>query len=187
VQRRFVAPATAGAAPDRSRSARRAARAEAERDLAVRRQLRRSVRVEVGVAVVVLGLTSVLVATPPGEHASAAPVRLAAPTPFTTELPMDGGGRVSVDVDPAAVGPSRLLVAVRDAAGGSWDVPEVTGVFSLPDRGLDGLRVALDRTGPGAFSSAGLALPMAGTWLLRVSVRTSEIDVTTVQTDVVVT
>jgi copper transport protein len=201
VQRRYVLPATAhgpggaggvGRTGDRGRSARRTARAELERDLTTRGLLRRSVRIEVGVAVVVLGLTSVLVATPPGARATGAPVRLAtaagpaAPPTFVTELALTGGGRVSLDVAPAVVGPSRLRLAVRDAAGGMWDVPEVTGVFSLPDRGVTGLRVALDRTGPGAYVSAGLALPIAGTWLLRLSVRTSEIDVSTVQTAVTV-
>jgi hypothetical protein len=48
------------------------------------------------------------------------------------------------------------------------------------------LRVALERRGPGAFVADEVTLPMAGSWLLKISVRTSEIDVETVSTQVAV-
>jgi copper transport protein len=66
-------------------------------------------------------------------------------------------------------------------------VPEVTGALTLPDRGIGPLPVALGRRDAGSYAADQVNLPMAGTWRLKISVRTSEIDVTTVQTQLTVT
>jgi copper transport protein len=179
VRRRYLSPAGSGA-----RKPTRAVREEEQRDRAL---LHRFVRAEATLVVVVLGVTSLLVATPPGQRSGSTPIRLTESSTFTAELRLDGGGRVQVDVNPARVGTSRLAVQVRDEAGRPWDVPEVTSALTLPAQGLGPLPVTLDRLGPGSYASAALSLPTPGTWDLRVSVRTSEVDITTVQTQVSVT
>ena len=191
VRRRYLTPAAATADPPvadaAGRGRRRPTRAERDGELRDRALLHRFVRVEATLVVVILGVTSLLVATPPGQRAGSAPIRLTQSAAFTTELGLDGGGRVQVDVNPARVGRSRLTVQVRDPAGQPWDVPEVTSAFTLPARGLGPLRVTLDRLGPGSYASKALTLPAPGDWDLRLSVRTSEIDATTVLTHLSVT
>lgn len=166
-----------------SRSRRRAARAEERQEHELRAGLRRSVRIEVLAAAAVLGVTSVLVSTPPG--ARPAPPAVAAQN-VDVVLPLTGGGRLHVTVDPARVGTSVLAVALRDPAGADWDVPEVKAALELPDLSLGPLPVPLDRPRPGRYLSRALTLPAAGTWRLRISVRSSEIDEETVATDIAV-
>jgi copper transport protein len=168
----------------RSRSARRAARAAEQRSDRDRAQLRQSVRLEAGTAVVVLVIASVLVATPPATvvTATAGQPLAAAPVPQQEVLP--DGGTVSALVDPGWTGRNRLTVSVRDPSGAAWDVPEVTAALLLPDQDLGPLAVPLVRTGAGAYESGEVELPLAGVWLLRVSVRTSEIDSNTVAFEV---
>jgi copper transport protein len=185
VRRRYLAPVVDAAGSSRSR--RRAARADQEEERRDRRLLHRFVRAEAALVVVVLGVTSLLVATPPGQRSDAPPIRLAQAPTFAAELPLDGGARLRVEVSPARVGPSRLAVHVLDEAGRDWDVPEVSGVLVLTDRELGPLRVTLDRSGPGRYASRGLTLPMAGAWELRVSLRTSDIDAFTVSTQLSIT
>jgi copper transport protein len=183
--RRGYLRATRGDAQAVSRSRRRAARTEERQEAQVRAGLRRSVRAEVAIAAAVLGVTSVLVSTPPGARAQAPPAVVA--QTVDVDLPLTAGGHVRVTIDPPVVGASALAVAVRDKAGADWDVPEVKAALELPQVGLGPLPVALDRLRAGRFASRSLTLPAAGTWRLRISVRSSEIDEETVVTDVAVT
>jgi copper transport protein len=171
-----------------SRSRRRAARTAVARERSARSQLGQSVRLEAGTAVAVLAVASVLVATPPGVVVSEAEALETAPAvPVLAEAQINDEGQVEVLVDPAWVGENRLVVEVVDLEGGPWDVPEVRTSFLLPEGDLGPLPVELTRTGPGVYEAEGMTLPVAGDWRLNVSVRTSEIDITTVQVDVPVT
>ena len=170
-----------------NRTARRTDRAERERDLLARSRLRWSVRTEAVIAIAILGLTSVLVATPPASRpASVAPAAVAT-GPFTTTLDLDRGGTIPVRVDPPRAGATLLMLAIRDGAGGAWDVPEVTAAFELVAQGLGPLKVNLRRTNPGAYESDALDLPVTGTWQLQIRVRTSEIEAIPVETEVPIT
>lgn len=189
VHRRYAAdapvPEEAEAA---SRSRRRAARTAVVQERTARRQLGQSVRLEAGTAVAVLAVASVLVATPPGVVVSAAEaLETARAVPVLAEAPINDEGQVEVLVDPAWVGENRLVVEVVDLEGGVWDVPEVRASFVLPAGDLGPLPVELTRTDAGLYEVESMTLPVAGDWLLNLAVRTSEIDVTTVQVDVPVT
>jgi copper transport protein len=165
------------------RGQRRAARSEQEQESRARAQLRRSVGLEVAVAIGVLALTSVLVATPPGarpELPTAAAVT-AAIGPVSGPVGGDatfgaGGGLLRAEVNPGRVGANEVSIVVRDATGRAWDVPAVSAAFRLPDRDLGPLPVPLRRLAPGRYSSADVDLPIAGAWQLDVKVRTTEID-----------
>jgi copper transport protein len=187
VHRRYLAqavraPADAGGS---TRNQRRAARADREHDRLVRRRLRWSVGAEAGLAALVLAVTSLLVATPPGARSDAAPVRLS--SAYAADLQLDGGGQIRTEIDPARIGSSRLTVQVRDADGKPWDVREVSSALTLTDPAVGPLRITLDRRAPGWYTSEALLLPRAGLWRLQVTVRTSEIDATTVATQFEVT
>lgn len=216
VQRRYAsadgtAPAEAGGD---TRNQRRAARAAQEEESAARGQLRGSVRLEAVTALAVLAVASVLVATPPGFvviageelEASAGPVQEVAP------LGEDSDAGVRVLVDPAWVGENRVVVEVVESvlldadpvepisspAPGAGplsqefmeialDVPEIRASFVLPEQGLGPLPVELTRTGPGTYQVDNAQLPAAGQWRLDITVRTSDIDSSTVQIPVPVT
>lgn len=151
--------------------------------------LRRSVLVETLGAVVVLGLTAALVNSAPPRDSSVA--RVAAPAdrviPFDTGG-VGGSGKLKVNVQPLTVGPNIVTVTVLDAAGVREDVPELDLSFSLRGQGIGPLRVVMRRTGMtmGTYRSASASLPLAGRWTMAVTVRTSDVDETTVSSAVVV-
>ncbi|WP_457033972.1 copper resistance CopC/CopD family protein [Kitasatospora sp. P5_F3] len=196
-------PAAVGADPVRAAQLARqqAARAEAtvrqERDgTPARAGLRRSVLVEAAVAVVVLVVTTMLTNTPPGKVAEAVaaapgrgPATLPGAIPSTVpgktvelKLPYDTGGRTpnakgtaTVAVNPAGVGLNSVQLTLTDTAGQPVEVPEVELAFTLPDRDLGPLPATLKAEGPGRWSGTG-QLPLAGNWVVSVTVRSSDID-----------
>jgi copper transport protein len=191
VQRRYGQPVEPAGEPV-GRSKRRAARAATEQERGARAQLRQSVRLEAGVAVAVLAVASVLVATPPGVVVSTADAVAAGvaaapePTgPVAEEVVLEEEElMVQVLVDPAGVGENLVSVAVTDLAFAPLDVPEVRASFVLPEQDLGPLPVELTRTGPGEYEMPAAQLPAAGQWRLDLAVRTSEIDSHSVQMDI---
>jgi copper transport protein len=209
VQRRYAQleqshPAVAEGAGT-SRSKRRAARADLAQEQSARAQLRGSVRLEAGTAVAVLALASLLVATPPGAVVTAAEAIAANPGPVLDGVALDESDPdtgVQILVDPAMVGENRVVLEVvrrvgvlgppddpndenaepvREIVTVPWDVPEVRAAFQLPGSDLGRLPVELAKVAPGVYQATNAQLPIAGEWRLEVTVRTSEIDSTTVQ------
>ncbi|MFI5529018.1 FixH family protein [Kitasatospora sp. NPDC051853] len=184
----------------------RAARAEAtERQeragTPARAGLRRSVLVEAAVAVAVLVVTTMLTNTPPGKVAEAVaaspgggssaaqttdrnPVRDGSVPGRTVELklPYDTGGRTpnakgtaTVTLNPAGVGLNTATLTLTDTAGQPVEVPEIQLAVTLPDRDLGPLPVTLQAAGPGKWTGQA-QLPLAGNWVVSVTVRSSDID-----------
>lgn len=91
-----------------------------------------------------------------------------------------------VVIDPLQVGTTRLTVDVTDEAGDALDVPEVTASLSLAERELGPVRVELARTAPGRYAADAVTIPFAGTWQVRVTVRTTDFDQTTLVTDLTI-
>jgi copper transport protein len=146
--------------------------------------LRRSMLGEAVLGAVVLGITAMLINTEPGRTATTAP-----PGPahhvisYDTGGP-DGQGQVIVDVGPAAVGPNTIRVTVEDPQGTPHDVAELSATMTLTARQLGPLPIALQHTAPGGYLATAVQLPNSGTWQLKVTVRTSDIDETTVATPI---
>ncbi|MFJ6012120.1 copper resistance protein CopC [Streptomyces sp. NPDC092952] len=153
--------------------------------------LRRSVLAEVGVAVVLLAVTTVLTSTEPArteEEASRASA--AASTPVTggqatMELPFDtggekGSGTVRLEITPARTGANELHLWVNDADGKPLDVPEVKVSFTLKSQNLGPLPAVPTRLAKGHWTASAVQIPVPGTWKVAVTVRTSDIDQTTV-------
>ncbi|GAA2133913.1 copper resistance protein CopC [Kitasatospora kazusensis] len=158
--------------------------------------LRRSVLVEAAVAVAVLVVTTMLTNSPPGRVATAAassPAGPAAPgapgavaKTVELKLPYDTGGKdpaakgtATVTLNPAATGQNSLTLSLDDPAGKPVTVPEIQLAFTLPDRDLGPLAASLLPTGTGRWSGT-VQLPLTGDWVVSVTVRSSDIDQTTV-------
>jgi copper transport protein len=134
--------------------------------------LRQSVGVEVVLAIAVLAVTALLVNAVPGASAGSG---AAGGEPFSTTV-HGALTAVEISVDPAAVGPADVEIAVTDHAGSVFEPEEVTASLTLPERDLGPLDVPLTATGPGTYAAEDTEIPFAGTWLLEVDVRTSDID-----------
>ncbi|MFF4480371.1 copper resistance CopC/CopD family protein [Streptomyces sp. NPDC001520] len=150
--------------------------------------LRRSVIAETIVAVVLLAVATVLSGTQPGraetEQASASATKpggqlnvdpVSVLIPYNTG-PKSGRGKAVVMIEPALPGDNTLHVFTTDLADRPVDVPEVKLSLTLKSKGIGPLRTPLERLSTGHWSAKTVQLPMAGTWQLSLTVRTSDID-----------
>ncbi|MCX4812416.1 copper resistance protein CopC [Streptomyces sp. NBC_01239] len=160
----------------------------------IRFGLRRSVLAEAAVAVVVLAVTTALTTTEPGrteEDAKAAKASSSSASSsssagaLTLDMSFDTGGTdgkgvIRLDLDPARVGGNEMHVYVQRPNGRAFDVPEVKVAFTLAAKKIGPLPVTPDHITTGHWAATGIQIPMAGDWKISVSVRTSDIDQTTV-------
>jgi copper transport protein len=144
--------------------------------------LRRSVLAELGIAVVVLGVSSVLVGTPPARAEVAQPVDVT--LPLQTAEGADGS--VQVSVDPAAAGPNTLHVYLFDQAGQLTQPVDIRVTLTEPEQEIGPIDVPLVPGGPGHYVGDGMAIPGAGTWTLAVTVRLDEFTASTASTTLAV-
>ena len=131
--------------------------------------LRTALRAEVVLAVVVLGVTSALVAYPPADAVAAGPYAASK---------VLGANTVEITLDPASVGPNELHVYLLDKrTGAPFDgTQELTVTASLPDEDIGPLDAQPRKAGPGHYVVDGLNLVPAGEWRLEIASRTSEFD-----------
>ncbi|MFE7128099.1 copper resistance CopC/CopD family protein [Streptomyces sp. NPDC057617] len=199
--------ATATAVVDDSRRATQLARQKAA--LATARQkrlrdadpartgLRRSVLAEAGVAVVLLAVTTVLTSTEPARTAEQEAGRTGAAVaqapadqgPISVSMPFDTGGpkgkgTIRLTLDPGRSGGNVMHIYVDGTDGQPLEVPEVKAAFTLDAEQIGPLPIVPDRFAPGHWSADGVQIPMPGDWRLQVTVRTSDIDQTTVDKNV---
>ena len=179
----------------RQRAAVDSARQKKLRDGDVNRfGLRRSVLTEAGIAVVLLAVTTILTSTEPGrtelDAKAATSVSSTLPSDgtggaLTLDMSFDTGGAkgkgvVTVDIDPAGTGPNEMHVYVTDANGQPFDVPELKVSFTLASQKIGPLPVTPDHITTGHWAANGVQIPVAGEWKVAVTVRTSDIDQTTI-------
>ncbi|WP_328895152.1 copper resistance CopC/CopD family protein [Streptomyces sp. NBC_00236] len=157
--------------------------------------LRRSVLAEVGVAVALLAVTTILTSTEPGrteEEAARSSAPAAAPVasgPVNLTLPFDTGGEngkgtVRMDLDPGHVGANVVHLWIDGIDGKAMDVPEVKLAFTLKSKDIGPLPAVPVRLTEGHWTSTGIQIPIAGDWNVAVTVRTSDIDQITVDKNV---
>ncbi|MET9931503.1 MULTISPECIES: copper resistance protein CopC [unclassified Streptomyces] len=181
----------------RQRAAVATARRKRERDADPERSgLRRSVLTEAAVAVVLLAVTTVLTATEPGRteeeagRSNAASGPVAVPDrPVDLRLPfdtggVDGKGVVRISLDPGRTGANGLHLYVERPDGKPLDVPEIKVALTLEAKNVGPLPIAPDRIQAGHWSASGVQIPMPGEWRIQVTVRTSDIDQTTIDKNV---
>ncbi|MEU2131414.1 copper resistance protein CopC [Streptomyces sp. NPDC018352] len=157
--------------------------------------LRRSVLAEVGVAVALLAVTTVLTSTEPArteEEAARASTSAAAPAaagPVEMKLPFDTGstngkGTVRMEITPAGTGTNELHLWIDGSDGKPMDVPEVKVALTLKSKDIGPLPVVPARLAEGHWTAGDVQIPMAGNWKVAVTVRTSDIDQTTIDKNV---
>ncbi|MFI9627515.1 copper resistance CopC/CopD family protein [Streptomyces sp. NPDC052042] len=156
--------------------------------------LRRSVLAEVGVAVVLLAVTTVLTATEPArtEEEARGSTTATAPAsggPVAVKLPFDTGGEngkgtVRMNIAPGRTGANDLHIWVDGPGGKAMDVPELKVAFTLESKGIGPLPATPTRVTEGHWIASGAQIPIAGDWKVAVTVRTSDIDQTTVDKNV---
>ncbi|MFF2790393.1 copper resistance CopC/CopD family protein [Streptomyces sp. NPDC058049] len=176
----------------RQRAARESALEKRVRDADPDRAgLRRSVLAEAAIAVILLAVTTVLTSTEPGRTveqetgrgstATAVPDRAVKITlPFDTGGP-NGKGSVRLELDPGRVGANTLHLWSDSADGAPFDLPEIKVAFTLAAKDIGPLPLVPEQAAPGHWTASGVQLPLAGEWRIDVTVRTSDIDQTTVQ------
>ncbi|MEV6190824.1 copper resistance protein CopC [Streptomyces sp. NPDC051920] len=157
------------------------------------RGLRRSVLAEVAIGILVLVITTMLTGTQPGRAASESADAVAAVrrvTSKTTQVPFDvgtpgGHGTAQVELTPGQVGENSVQVVVFGPDGGLVTVPEVRLTFTLESQKVGPIDAGITDKG-GYWTSDGLTLPLPGTWTMKVTVRTSELDEVTVSKKVTI-
>ncbi|MFI5492916.1 copper resistance CopC/CopD family protein [Actinoplanes sp. NPDC051859] len=136
-------------------------------------RLRRIVFAELAVTVVVLGVTAALVQIPPPRTAEAAETGATSTT--ITQTVADARMSLQVDIFPATVGNNSIHLYAYTLDNKPLPVVEWTATAALPEKGIEPIEVPLLRITD--FHAIGdIALPIAGEWTFKFTVRTSEID-----------
>jgi copper transport protein len=131
--------------------------------------LRRALRAEVALLVVVLGVTAAL--------ASYAPPVSAQSGPFSTTTTA-GPTQLEMTVDPARVGSNQIHLYFFDSKTGAQYAKgkELTVTATLPDKRIGPLPLALQHAGPGHYIAANALLNAPGDWRLDITLRISAFD-----------
>jgi copper transport protein len=137
------------------------------------KRLRQAVLVELAVLALVLGVASTLVQIPPPSTAEAAET---AETPSTVSQTLRNDTMaLQVDVFPAAVGNNSVHLYAYTPDNKPLPVVEWTATAALPAQNIEPIEIPLLRITD--FHAVGdIALPVAGEWTLKFTVRTSDID-----------
>jgi copper transport protein len=127
--------------------------------------LRRALRVEVAVLVVVLGVTAAL--------ASYAPPVTAQSGPFSAESQF-GPIHLEMSVEPARVGVNEVHLYLFDAKTGApfANVKELKATASLPEKSIS-LPLELQLAGPGHYTIPSAFFNASGEWEVTIDVRVS--------------
>jgi copper transport protein len=136
---------------------------------AATRLLRRTVRAEAFVMLVVVALASVLVAVTPARTAAGI-------TGIFSDTKPLGNGSVNLVVDPDRAGPNSIHLYVLDAAGRNVDVMSVELDASLPSSGIAAITLTPFAAGPGHYQVDGAPLTIAGSWTIEVKARVSKFE-----------
>lgn len=133
------------------------------------RLLRRTLRAEVLVLVVVVGVSAALASYPPPGAVAGGP--------FSDSAAL-GTARLELTVDPAQAGANEIhvyLFSRRD--GRPYDrVKELGVALNLPEKQLGPLDPRIDRAGPGHYVARRALIALPGDWEVDVSARVSEFE-----------
>ena len=132
--------------------------------------LRRSLRAEVALLAVVIGVTSMLVSYAPANTTSAS-------GPFSATKTL-GPLELQMTVDPAATGNNLMHFYLINAKDGSQfnGSKEFDVLMSLPSKNIGPLKADPRKAGPGHYVVLGAAFVPGGKWKVQVIDRVSEFD-----------
>ena len=107
---------------------------------------------------------------------NAAPAKQAASQPFSQSLNILGI-QVNAIVDPARVGSgNQFHFYILGRLGQPVAIPELDATISLPAQGIGPLAIPLMVATVGHYRAIGVTIPLAGSWILKLTVRTTAID-----------
>jgi copper transport protein len=131
--------------------------------------LRRALRGEVALLVVVIGVTAALASYAPPVSAQAGPFAV------TTEV---GPTTLEMDVDPARVGANSMHIYFFDATTGApyKQGKELTVTATLPDKEIGPLPLEVQSAGPGHYIVSNALLNAPGDWKIDLVLRVSEFE-----------
>jgi copper transport protein len=131
--------------------------------------LRRALRGEVALLVVVLGVTAAL--------AGYAPATAVQSGPFSGSASL-GPAKLEVTVDPARVGSNQVHLYLFDARSGAQfgRIEELEVTATEPENAIGPLPLDARRAGPGHYTVQGALLTVEGDWRLDVTMRVSAFD-----------
>jgi copper transport protein len=131
--------------------------------------LRRALRTEIAVIVVVLGVTAALSSYAPSIDAASGPANLSGRI---------GPAQLEMTVDPARVGANQIHLYLLNPKDGSQftGAKEVDVEAMMPSKGIGPLDQTATKAGPGHYIDSSAVLGVPGKWHLTVTVRTSEFD-----------
>jgi copper transport protein len=131
--------------------------------------LRRTLRGEVALIVVVLGVTAAL--------AAYAPATAVQSGPFSGSASL-GPAELEVTVDPARAGPNQVHLYLFDATSGAQfsRIKELAVTATEPESSIGPLPLEPQHSGPGHYTVQGALLSVAGDWNLDVTMRVSAFD-----------
>lgn len=131
--------------------------------------LRRALRTEVGLIVVVLGVTAALTAYAPSTQAQSGPV---------SKTGRVGPAQLQVTVDPARVGANEIhLYLLNPTTGAQFTgAQEVNIAATQPAKQIGPLPETPRKAGPGHYIVPSAVLGVPGTWRVQVTVRVSKFD-----------
>jgi copper transport protein len=141
------------------------------------RKLRRPVYLELAITAVVLGVTAALVQISPPRTAEAAEQASVVAQDVSQTL-KDDSMSLQVDISPATVGNNSIHLYAYTLQNKPLPVVEWSATAALPAKGIEPIQVPLLRITD--FHAIGdIALPSAGEWTFKFTVRTSDIDEST--------
>jgi copper transport protein len=131
--------------------------------------VRRTLRGEVALVIVVLAVTSALVSYAPPVATGSGPV-----SKTTTMGPIE----LQATIDPARVGANQMHVYLFDRKTGAayTKTKELRVEAALPGKGIGPLNATMHQAGPGHYVADAFQLIPGGTWQLTVTDRVSDFD-----------
>jgi copper transport protein len=137
-----------------------------------RRRFLQTASVELGIMVVIVGVTAVLVNSAPAKDA----LEMHAGTSAAQMIDLGDGLMAHVETTPATAGPNTLHIQFdhHGAPAGHYD--EVTIAASLPEREIGPIIVEARRAGPGGEWRAEADFAIPGEWEIRLEARQGEFD-----------
>ena len=136
------------------------------------RRLTRTVTAEALGVLIILGVTSVLVGSPPPADV----VRAAAPA--TASVSVVQGDRIAqIDLEPAVTGGTTMHVTITSPGGGLNDrADEITVTARMPAQGVGPIDIATTVAGPNHVTTNDADFPIPGVWEITVTTRYGEFD-----------
>jgi copper transport protein len=124
-------------------------------------KLHQSVLVESLIALIVVGITALIVALPPREQASNAPVQFSLKQ---SDLSAE------ITVTPARVGSAEIHVAIDSLVGSFAQMTSVSARMSLPSESIPNGPIELAKNGPNHYTAV-VNFPFSGLWNIEILVK----------------